>query len=196
MTTPNFYAGGILTTFTGCMYSGKTTALFSYLSKAPIAKQKVCLFRPASDTRTLEAETHDEITMTANPLQVGCYGSVFDRIGDATTVGFDEGQFYTPEIIWVCQKLIFEGINVGFAGLNTDFKGEGFGPTPGVMGLAHNTIHLYAVCNVCGEPATMTQRLIGGQPASYYDPVFMLGSEDLYEARCRRCWRVLNHPGY
>jgi thymidine kinase len=44
---------------------------------------------------------------------------------------------------------------------------------------------LQAICMVCGEPATRTQRLVNGIPAHYNDPVVIVGASELYEARCR-----------
>jgi thymidine kinase len=38
---------------------------------------------------------------------------------------------------------------------------------------------------VCGEEATMTQRLIDGKPAKYTDPVVLIGASERYEARCK-----------
>jgi thymidine kinase len=42
-----------------------------------------------------------------------------------------------------------------------------------------------AICMICGEPATRTQRLINGEPAHFNDPVVVVGAAEMYEARCR-----------
>ncbi len=49
---------------------------------------------------------------------------------------------------------------------------------------------LQAICAVCGAPASRTQRLINGQPANYDDPVILVGADEVYQARCRRCHKV------
>jgi len=49
---------------------------------------------------------------------------------------------------------------------------------------------LSAICMVCGEPATRTQRLIDGRPAHYNEPIVVVGASNMYEARCRRCHDV------
>jgi thymidine kinase len=55
------------------------------------------------------------------------------------------------------------------------------------MALADQVTKLTAICMVCGEPATRTQRLIDGQPAPADSPLIMVGGmgDERYEARCR-----------
>ena len=48
-------------------------------------------------------------------------------------------------------------------------------------------VFVSAICVVCGNPATRTQRLINGKPARYSDPVVLVGAQESYEARCRKC---------
>ncbi|WP_347836345.1 hypothetical protein [Gracilibacillus sp. JCM 18860] len=48
---------------------------------------------------------------------------------------------------------------------------------------------------VCGSPASRTQRLINGKPASFDDPVILVGgAKEAYEPRCRHHHEVPNHP--
>jgi thymidine kinase len=56
---------------------------------------------------------------------------------------------------------------------------------PRLLAIADEVIKLHAICMVCGEDATMTQRLINGTPARYDDPVIMIGASEKYEARCK-----------
>ena len=56
---------------------------------------------------------------------------------------------------------------------------------PTLMAKAEVVDKLHAICMVCGEPASRTQRLVDGQPAHYEDPVVIVGAAELYEARCR-----------
>jgi thymidine kinase len=53
------------------------------------------------------------------------------------------------------------------------------------MCLAEEVTKLRAICVVCGEPASRTQRLVNGQPAHVNDAVILVGAEESYEARCR-----------
>jgi thymidine kinase len=66
-----------------------------------------------------------------------------------------------------------------------DFRGEPFGPMPLILATAERVDKLHAICMVCGDEASRTQRLVNGQPAKYDDPVVIVGASELYEARCR-----------
>ncbi len=80
------------------------------------------------------------------------------------------------------------------SGLNTDFRGRPFGPMPQLMAIADGITSLTAICTVCGDEATRTQRLIDGRPAGADEPVVVVGGlasemqtprRETYEARCR-----------
>jgi thymidine kinase len=102
-----------------------------------------------------------------------------------TVVAVDEAQFFDDELIQVVQELAHGGRRVLVAGLDTDFRGVPFGPMPQLMALAEQVDKLHAICMVCGETASRTQRLINGRPARFDDPVVVVGASELYEARCR-----------
>lgn len=85
----------------------------------------------------------------------------------------------------VLQQLANSGYRVIAAGLDQDFRGEPFGEMPKIMAIAELVTKLQAVCAVCGSPASRTQRLINGKPASYDDPVILVGASEAYEPRCR-----------
>ena len=80
-------------------------------------------------------------------------------------VAIDEAQFFDDEIVRVVEELADKQLRVIVAGLDTDFRGEPFGPMPELMARAEHVDKLQAICMVCGEPATRTQRLVNGKPA-------------------------------
>src|SRR5690606_17533709 len=104
---------------------------------------------------------------------------------ETTVIAIDEAQFFDPAIIDVANELANRGIRVIIAGLDTDFRGEPFGAMPELMCRAEEVTKLHAICVVCGEPASRTQRLVNGQPARYDDPIILVGATEVYEARCR-----------
>ena len=105
---------------------------------------------------------------------------------DTTVVGIDEAQFMDAESwSWWCSSSPSRGVRVLVAGLDMDFRGEPFGAMPILMSKAERVDKLHAICMVCGEEASRTQRLVNGKPARYDDPVVIVGAAELYEARCR-----------
>jgi len=170
----------------GSMFSGKTDELIRRLIRATIAKQKVQVFKPAIDVRyavekvTSHAGAAYEATPVANSAEIR---QRLDQ--DTTVVGIDEAQFFDQEIGDVAQELATRGVRVIIAGLDTDFRGEPFGPMPLILAKAERVDKLHAICMVCGDDASRTQRLVNGSPAKYNDPVVIVGASELYEARCR-----------
>jgi len=178
---------GSLEVITGSMFSGKTDELIRRLRRATIAKQKVQVFKPMIDARfSIERVTsHAGNDYAALPI-LGS-GELLQHLDpDTTVVAVDEAQFFDDEIVSVAQKLADKGLRVIVAGLDTDFRGEPFGPMPVLMAKAEVVDKLHAICMVCGGSASRTQRLVNGKPAFYDDPVVIVGAAELYEARCRQ----------
>src|SRR5690606_13113844 len=95
-------------------------------------------------------------------------------------------QFFDEGIIDVIEQLADRDIRVIAAGLDLDFRGEPFGTLPQLLSMAEEVTKLRAICVVCGESASRTQRLVNGKPAHYDDPIILVGAEESYEARCRK----------
>jgi len=178
---------GSIEVVTGSMFCGKTDELIRRLRRATIARQKVQVFKPSIDNRyTVEKVTsHAGSEFEARPIQAA--REILDYLHKTTTViGIDEAQFFDDEIIPICQDLADRGMRVIVAGLDTDFRGEPFGPMPILMAKAEVVDKYHAICMVCGESASRTQRLVDGHPAHYDDPVVIVGASEMYEARCRK----------
>jgi len=168
------------------MFSGKTDELIRRLIRARIARQKVQVFKPAIDVRYAveKVTSHNGSHFDATPIAAA--SEILQHLQpDTTVIGIDEAQFFDTEIVTVVEMLAERGLRVIIAGLDMDFRGEPFGPMPLLMAKAERVDKLQAICMVCGEPASRTQRLVNGQPAHYDDPVVILGASELYEARCR-----------
>lgn len=170
----------------GSMFSGKTDELIRRLIRATIAKQKVQVFKPAIDVRYAveKVTSHAGSNFDAMPVEKAAdIRSKLDK--DTTVVGIDEAQFFDAEIVQIADELASRGIRVLVAGLDTDFRGEPFGSMPLLMSRAEHVDKLHAICMVCGDEASRTQRLVNGKPARFDDPVVIVGASELYEARCR-----------
>lgn len=175
----------------GPMFAGKSEELIRRIKRLEYAKKKVIVFKPLIDNRYSE----DEV-VSHNKRKTKCYNlasskDVYKYITDDTyAVAFDEVQFMDEGIISVCQELANKGIRVICAGLDNDFKGEPFSIMPQLLCMAEYVTKLTAICNVCGSNATRTQRIVNGIPASYDDPIIIVGASEAYEPRCRHCHEV------
>ena len=185
------HVSGSIEVICGSMFSGKTDELIRRLVRATIAKQKVQVFKPALDDRfALEKVTsHAGAYYDALPVEKARdIRANVDR--ETTVVAVDEAQFFDEEVVLVAQELAERGIRVIIAGLDMDFRGEPFGPMPLLMAKAEKVDKLHAICMVCGNEASRTQRLVNGKPARYDDPVVIVGASEMYEARCREHHKV------
>ncbi|MED0588065.1 thymidine kinase [Bacillus subtilis] len=177
---------GWLELICGSMFSGKSEELIRRVKRATYAKQEVRVFKPVIDNRYSEAAvvSHNGTSMTS--YAISSAADIWDHISESTDViAVDEVQFFDQEIVEVLSSLADKGYRVIAAGLDMDFRGEPFGVVPNIMAIAESVTKLQAVCSVCGSPASRTQRLIDCKPASYDDPVILVGASESYEARCR-----------
>ena len=167
----------------GSMFSGKTDELIRRLVRATIAKQKVQVFKPAIDVRYAVEKVTSHAGSNYDAIPVQSSAGIRDRLEpDTTVVAIDEAQFFDAEVIQVAEELATRGIRVLVAGLDTDFRGEPFGPMPVLMSRAEQVDKLHAICMVCGSPANHTQRLVASSER------VLVGAQGTYEARCRGCF--------
>jgi thymidine kinase len=176
----------------GSMFSGKTEELIRRLRRAVIARQQVQVFKPVIDQRyhVEKVTSHNGLHFEAQPVDSAM--AILEALETRTNVvAIDEVQFFDEAIVEVCEALAQEGKRVICAGLDMDFRGVPFGPMPHLMARAEEVSKLHAICVVCGQEASRTQRLIEGTPAAYNDPIVLVGAAEVYEARCRQCHEVL-----
>ncbi len=177
---------GVVEVICGSMFSGKTDELIRRLRRATIARQKVQVFKPAIDIRYAVEKVKSHAGSEYDAVPVNKAHDILNYLKpDTTVVAIDEAQFFDPEIVQVVSGLADNGKRVIVAGLDSDFRGEPFGPMPIFMSKAEKVDKLQAICMTCGEPASRTQRLVNGKPANYNDPVVIVGASEMYEARCR-----------
>lgn len=175
----------------GSMFCGKTEELIRRLRRARIAKQEVQVFKPLVDHRYnhTKVTSHSGLDVDATP--VANPEEIMAQLSPGTTVvGIDEVQFFDPSIVVVVENLAENGIRVVVTGLDTDFRGEPFGCMPQLMARAEKVDKLHAICMVCGEAASRTQRLVDGKPAHFDEPIVVVGAQEMYEARCREHHQV------
>lgn len=173
----------------GPMFAGKTEELIRKIRRATYAKKNVVIFKPQMDTRYAQdyVVSHNKVKIKAVNVD-----SIEDIINYCTkyenldTIAIDEIQFIKGDVVKGLKDICNQGYHVICSGLNTDFRDEPFGFMPHLIAIADKVSVITAICVVCGGDATKTQRLIEGKPASYEDPIILLGQAESYEARCRK----------
>ncbi len=192
-----FYTSGWVHVICGCMFCGKTDEMLRLLRRFAIAGRQVILIKPRLDTRSDEATVISRSGANHDAVSVGDSREIEAVIGEADIVAVEEGQFFDEGLPDVVERLADAGKQVIVTGLDRDFRGVPFGPMPRLMALADQVTKLTAICVVCGEQATRTQRLINGKPASADSPLIVIGGigDEAYEARCRQHHEVPSPEG-
>ena len=160
-------AGGWIEVIAGVMFSGKSEELMRRVRRAIIAKKRVQVFKSHLDARyagLFAVSSHDRRTVEAIPVDSSA--QLVQRVDPtAQVIAVDEAQFLDDGIVRAATALAERGRRVVLAGLDTDFRGEPFGPMPQLMAVAEVVDKLHAICVLCGAPASRNQRLIAGRPA-------------------------------
>ncbi len=208
---------GRIEVIVGSMFSGKSEELIRRVRRAEIARLKTQVFSPSLDNRYGQGTVNSHDGRAQEATVVKSAKEILEFVDDDTVVvAVDEGQFFDPQLTEICNILAdTKNIRVIVAGLNLDFKGEPFHPMPEVMAMADHLDELHAICIVCGEEASRTQRMIKEQqadgswvsrPARYGDPLIVVAADEkhaaeiatkiqeYYEARCRHCHEVPGKP--
>jgi len=169
------------------MFSGKTLELLRQVSRFRAADKKVMIFRPHIDSRSVRVKSRLGPEADAYTVDAAIQVNEIAETLNADVVAVDEAQFFDDELPWILDHLANFGKTVIVSGLDKDFMGRGFGPMPALLSMDDNITMLSAVCTICKEDASRTQRLVNGRPATPDDPLVVLGGmdDDKYEPRCR-----------
>lgn len=176
---------GSIEVIAGSMFSGKTEELMRLIKRAQIARKPVQVFKPKIDNRYSadQVASHNQAYIPAVVIETSA--EIYRHLNPQTeVVGIDEGQFFDPELVDVCNELADRGLRVIVAGLDTNYRGEPFHPMPELMAVAESVHKLRAVCVVCGASALRTQRLTEGTQN------VLVGGSQSYEPRCRSCYEA------
>lgn len=176
--------GGWIEVICGSMFSGKTEELIRRLRRAEFARLNVEIFKPKMEVRYSEDEvvSHDETSIRSTPVETA--RNILLLSNDIDVVGIDEAQFFDEGLVEVCNILANRGLRVVVAGLDTDFRGEPFGPIPALMATAEYVTKVHAICVRCGCLANHSHR------TSSDEKIVVLGETDIYEPLCRKCYQA------
>jgi len=172
---------GWIEVIAGCMFSGKTEELIRRLRRAKIAKQEVKIFKPKIDNRFSNSDIVSHSEQSLPSILIDDIKEIYKYSDEAEVIGIDEAQFFSYDIVDVCNKLANEGKRVIIAGLDQDYRGMPFEPMPQLLATAEYITKTLAICVVCGNPADKTQRKTTSSER------VVVGASEVYEARCRKC---------
>jgi thymidine kinase len=174
------------------MFCGKSEELIRRLRRAEIAGQRALVVKPLIDDRYDVGHVVSHAGAKMRAVTATSSDEVRRLASGYDAIGIDEVQFFDDGIVDAIDALVAGGARVVAAGLAQDFRGLPFGAMPTLLCVAEFVDKLEAVCQRCGGPATMTQRLVDGEPAPFGGETIQVGALDSYEARCRACFE----PGH
>jgi thymidine kinase len=176
---------GTLEVICGCMFSGKTEELIRVLKRAIIAKQKVLVFKQASDIRYSQEELYSHNGQKVSSFLIENTKEIFlHNLENVDVIGIDEAQFFSNEVFDHIDQLMEKGIRVVIAGLELDYKRRPFGSMPKLLAMANKVTKLTAICSQCSDEAHFSQRLINNEE------IVLVGASESYEPRCRKHHKI------
>jgi thymidine kinase len=174
---------GWIEVIAGSMFSGKSEELIRRLRRAKIARQKVQVFKPEIDSRFSQDHIVSHSEMRHESANIRSASEVLAKVEpDTEVVGIDEGQFFDNALVDVATQLAGRGVRVIIAGLDQDYTGKPWEPMPQLLAVAEYITKTHAICMKCGQPANYTQRTFESEER------VAVGGDDMYEARCRKCF--------
>ncbi|WP_443971837.1 thymidine kinase [Sphingobium sp. CR28] len=174
------------------MNAGKSTTLlqadFNYRERG----MATMLWTAAVDDRAGAGRIASRIGLAANAHEFSPETDLFAAIaarideGPLACVMVDEAQFLSrPQVLDLARVCDDLGVPVLCYGLRTDFRGQLFAGSAGLLALADILVELKAVCE-CGAKAIMNLRIDDhGQPVGEGEQT-AIGGNERYIALCRR----------
>ena len=178
---------GVLTVIEGCMFAGKTTALFRLLDG--YAADAVVAFKQVIDRRYRPDAIVSHGGKAMSAITITTAREVMPYLGPGTqAVAIDEGHFFDEGLVDVVLELAAAGIDVFVTSLDRDSWGRPFRLADRLRALADRPIVLTAECASCRAVADRTQRLT---PIIDGD---LVGGPESYAPRCQKCWSPPPEP--
>lgn len=174
------------------MNAGKSTTLLQAAFNYRERGMATMLWTSAIDNRGKDRAIESRIGLGADAGRFDASTDLHYEISSANgaapiaCVMVDEAQFLTAEQVWQLARVADQvNIPVLCYGLRTDFRGQLFGGSAVLLGIADELIELKAVCH-CGRKATMNLRVDAAGDAVREGRQTEIGGNDRYVALCRR----------
>ena len=173
---------GSIEVICGSMFSGKTKELIRRIKELSNTNLNYKVFKPDVDKRNEEdkIKSHNDISIDA--ISIKNADEIINYSSNCNVIAIDEAQFFSEDIIEVCNTLANKGMRIIVAGLDMDYLGKPFGPMPKLMAIAEDVVKVHAICNETGKPANYSFR------KSNNDNTVMLGEKNEYEPLSREAF--------
>lgn len=176
----------------GC---GKTMQLLQVAFNYEERGQKVCVIKPATDTKNgtklLTRIGPERDTSFTVDRRLNVFNRIKKDYSDVDCVLVDESQFLTAkqvdQLMDVVIKLNIPVICYGLR-LNALMNDEGFEGATRLLQIAHKIEEIKTICD-CGRKATLNTRWLNGKLVSSGPAVLIDGTSKIeYKALCEHCY--------
>ena len=172
---------------TGCMFSGKTSALINIAKMQKLLEKNVLIINFEGDTRYSSSDkimTHDKIAFDCIPCDKDLFNvAKTDNYKKANVICINEGQFF-DNLVKFCLQACKEQKDVYVCGLDGDYLKRPFGEILNLIPNCETMCKLQALCMSCknGTPACFTKKITTS------NNLVEIGSTDVYMPVCRYCY--------
>jgi thymidine kinase len=173
---------------TGCMFSGKTSALINIAKMQKLLSKNVLIINFEGDTRYSENNkitTHDKICFDCFPCgnDISFIVPPTDDYKRADVICINEGQFF-DKLVSFCVHATKDNKDVYVCGLDGDYLKRPFGEILNLIPQCETVCKLRALCMSCknGTLASFTKKLNSS------DSLIEIGSTEIYMPVCRLCY--------
>tara|TARA_B110001452_G_scaffold231582_1_gene208472 strand:- start:1216 stop:1758 length:543 start_codon:yes stop_codon:yes gene_type:complete len=173
---------------TGCMFSGKTSALINAAKMNKLLNKTVIIINYENDTRYSDNNkvmTHSGTSVECIPCAKDLLFMLQDDlfIKKADVICINEGQFF-DKLVEFCVNMCELGKEIHVCGLDGDYLRRPFGEILNLIPICDTYTKLYALCMNCknGTYASFTKKTIKT------DNLIEIGSTEMYIPVCRQCY--------
>ena len=145
----------MIKTFTGPMFSGKTTALLSTYFNMWNKKNILC-FKPKINTRD-DGIKSKNIKENVEAIEINNLSEILDHLKKNTrTIFIDEANFLKGDVSVLTHISIDLNIDVYVCGLNMTSEQKPFGIMPDILAISDSIEIKKSYCTNCNRPASFT----------------------------------------
>ena len=172
----------------GPMFSGKSSALSTLISRYEYTKKKTMLICHCFDTREEESviSTHSNIIKNKPAFKCKLLMNLIDtdNFKNADVIGIDECQFFSDLLEFVKYVDELDNKILIMSGLDGNFNREPFGQVLQCIPYCNNITKLNAMCMNCndGTLSSFSKRIINNNNE------ILIGEQESYKALCRTCF--------